>query len=225
MRFEYLILLIVAFNVITALVKRRAARKAREAVGREGRAERDASSVPRASGDTDGTDEVGRMPGLGRDILDQIARDLGLKLPKPSSPESPPRPANSDNSTRPATPANSERPAKVGRPAPVIVARREAPRPMPESSVERRAAERRSAENRQAEAAYATPAAEAARSASPAKDPRRSPVTGVAPARKTPTSTPVARVDLRDPAKLREAFVLKEILGAPVSRGRRGSVP
>jgi hypothetical protein len=218
-RFEYLILLIVAFNVITALVKRRAARKAREAVGREGRAERDASSVPRASGDTDGTDEVGRVPGLGRDILDQIARDLGLKLPKPASPESRPRPANSDNSTRPATPANSERPA------PVIVARREAPRPMPESSVERRAAERRSVENRQAEAAYATPATEAARSASPAKDPKRSPVTGVAPARKTPTSTPVARVDLRDPAKLREAFVLKEILGAPVSRGRRGSVP
>jgi hypothetical protein len=189
-RFEYLILLIIAFNVVAALMRRRAkSKKAREAAERP-RARRPQPSEHAEDFEREGEParEAPRMPSLGRDILDQIARDLGLNLPKPASPEP------------------GEREARRERHTPVIVA-------------ERRAAPARSVEDRQREKAYVIPAS---RGAEPATDPGRRIATGSSvPTRKVPSSTRVPRVNLHDPDRLREAFILKEILGSPVSRRRQ----
>lgn len=109
------------------------------------------------------------MPSLGRDILDQLARDLGLKIPSPApqpAPRPAPRPAQvskpvSQQSARPATSLSSPEPARKPRPVVQVAA------PVP------------------------------------------------------PVSVNVGRLDA---ARLREAFVLKEILDPPVARraGARG---
>jgi hypothetical protein len=215
-RFETIILLIVAFNVVTAVLQRRAKKKAREAAERAARSPEPASS-PRASRpdrieDDDADDADLRMPSLGRDILDQIARDLGLKTPKPAPPPAP----------REARPA----------PAPAPVFERPWPTGAREAAEVPVIAERRETENRRPESPYVIPDVEVAvasdaRSsgrAATAKEPARSKVRGEA-LRKTPVvaSVPLApRLNLRDPARLREAFVMQEILGAPVSRRERG---
>jgi hypothetical protein len=92
---------------------------------------------------------------------------------------------------------------------------------MPEKTIvaERRAAPARSVEDRQREKAYVIPVS---RGAAPATDPGRRIATGNSvPTRKVPSSTRVPRVNLHDPDRLREAFILKEILGSPVSRRRQ----
>lgn len=160
MRFEYLILLIIAFNVVAAVVKNRA-KKSREPGSRRDESARDA------------------MPGLGRDILDQLARDLGLRLPRPVEPE----------------PASGEAPAPVY------------------------AGEVRDGNPRERERAVER---------TPEKSPTPSPVAPARGVRSQParSRTAVGASPLRDSLlgkdRLREAFILKEILDPPLARrGRR----
>ena len=113
MRFEHIVLLIIAFNVVSAVLQRRA-KKAREKALRESGgvpadpedawyededeeeqpARRPARPEPAAARSSAPPDAGGpqRQPSFAQDILDQIMRDLGLKpnpVPPPSSPMPP----------------------------------------------------------------------------------------------------------------------------------------
>ena len=188
MRFETLIFLIIAFNVVAAVVKRRAKSKAQQSQPeQQSQPPRpDASRTRSPERADDAFEEPMRMPGLGRDILDQIARDLGLKVPKPA----------------PAEPVARESRREEYR----AESRPEMRAPAPARSIPTD----RNAENRQSETPYVTPGI--------AKDPARGKVRAEVAVRKTPGTTLVPRVNLRDPVRLREAIMLKEVLGEPVSR-------
>jgi hypothetical protein len=213
MRFETLILLIIAFNVVTAVLQRRAkkAREARAKAGGDiadesgdreemipaqerewgdphretpppGTARRSPSarrsdarrrpdgpsthsthstSSGQASSGTGGAEHAG----AGRDILEKIARDLGLHFPRREAPPAP-KPASV--------------PAAAKKPAPVYGGSSREPAPAPRRSV---AATESRLDTR--------------------------PTPGI----------PFAR--LRGADRLREAVVLKEILDPPLSRRRR----
>jgi hypothetical protein len=227
MRFEYIVLLIIAFNVVTAVMKNRA-KKTRDQAARGGAGvpdsvpqnrDRTASSAsyeydedeeeeeyqdPYAghrperqspvvrSAETRGSESregeargseapVPELPSFGRDILDQLARDLGLRLPKPSAP--PPAPASA--STASASSARGE----ISRVNPVVATR---------------------APGREAQPRTAATGMTAAKSG-------RSEVTR--------SRTGIGASPLRDSLlgkdRLREAFVLKEILDLPLSRRAR----
>lgn len=96
MKFEYVILLILAFNVVTALVKKRKAEAARlpekaakappppdprKEVGRARDAYAPAETVPAEIAEP-------RKPkgGLGRDLMEQLAKELGLETAEPERP-------------------------------------------------------------------------------------------------------------------------------------------
>lgn len=249
MRFEYIVLLIIAFNVITAVMQRRAKKARAEAqqraagpsgVARQSKptpfedegeeeeewggeyrdphADRDAAptTVSRRPGGDPGTgvgasrnsgDEPMQMPSMGRDILDQLARDLGLKLPKPA-----PRPAQIEV-----------------KPSPVAVDTAAATRNAREAARETVRAERvaeREMERERLQVFRTREPAITRAVTGPAVSQAR-PVSAVARideaarSRTAPGTTPL-RLNLRGPERLREAFVLKEILDLPVSRRRRG---
>jgi hypothetical protein len=215
MRFEYIVLLIIAFNVVTAVMKSRA-KKAREqaAHGPAGSGNRSApppeaqsgphyeefeedeeeyqnpyaghragrQNLPEGPGEDRRSERpVAELPSFGRDILDQLARDLGLRLPQPPAPV--PAPASSST-----TSASSSR-VETSRSNPVVAAR-----------VSGREAQPRIA-------ATGMTAAKSGRSEA------------------TRSRTGIGASPLRDSLlgkdRLREAFVLKEILDLPLARRPR----
>ncbi len=221
MRIEHIILLIIAFNVVSALVqrsrKKKRAEQASQGAARPGRPSPDHADPEWEPEDEDEEWEHGsrprreddrpvtEMPSLGRDILDQIARDLGLKTPKPG-PAQPEKPARRVPE-RPAAPASR-------RASESVVARRSAERPSSAPAPDRSAFEQpyTPPEYRpEYKSGYSRPGA--------ASTPKR-PGGDSTPVRKAPESLRTPLVNLHEPGKLREAFVLKEILGAPVSRRR-----
>ena len=197
MKFEYIILLIIAFNVIAAVVKKRKADKASlPAPAPTSRARTEAERVrdlraqdhsgntrehraetrgevrdAREGQDLEALEPAPRKGGMGRDLLEQLAKEIGLETAPPERP----RPE--------ASPYKAEQ--------------------RPESTAARRAAPE--------VVAVVPPATH--------RVPRRvtAPVTPIAPAAPL-RSTP--GLDLRDREALRGAIIAREILGPPVSRGR-----
>jgi hypothetical protein len=257
MRFEYIVLLIIAFNVITAVMQRRAKKARAEAQQRaaggaaaRGAAVRQSASKPFEVENDEGEDEeewggeyrdpyadrdsgpattsrrpgsdavtgVGasrpsgdepmQMPSMGRDILDQLARDLGLKLPKPA-----PRPAQIE-----------ARPAPVDTAAATRSARESAHETVRAERVAEREMEREkllASRTREIHGVERTVSGPALTKVKPVSSPVRIvPIDEAARSRTAPGSTPL-RLNLSGPERLREAFVLKEILDLPVSRRRR----
>lgn len=246
MRFEHIILLIIAFNVVSAVIQRRAKKRAEaeEAAGqgqdtgipgadpewREGEAggrgrvpsrDRDGREpghrAPGAAGRHDSDDEVEPLPSFARDIFDQLARDLGLKVPRPQPqpreslpPEPPaPRPVRPPAPTsRSSTPSPSHPPVRPSRPRPFPGGRDASPpsahAPVREDLKRGRAMEVTGSAGRPVREAPPLPAAVSALSQA-----ERSHQAGV------------GRPDLGSPQRLREAFILKEILDAPVARRPR----
>jgi hypothetical protein len=246
MRFEYIVLLIIAFNVISALMQRRA-KKAREAAGQsdpnadeedwmedddEARevARRRAPSQPASTSSRIPDEErVEKMPSLGRDILDQMMRDLGLKVPSPSSPQPPSsRPASSSPS-----PATSRPVPMSARSGATSSSSAERPVSQDDLGLQREQRERRERElaaesarareqikewERLANSRSRNPERQAAASRQTLVTPRKQPTSVAAPM----ASSAANRVmDLRNPNRLREAFIVKEILDAPLSRRPR----
>ncbi len=166
MRFEYIVLLIIAFNVVTAVMKSRA-KKAK-------------ARVPEANRNAERP--VAEMPGLGRDILDQLARDLGLRLPVPG----------------PSLPV----PAEASTPEPVMERREESLREQ-ERQKEKAVVKAQEKRMLQAEAAQTKARSEPSRSR-----------TGIG-------ASPL-RNSLLGQDRLREAFILKEILDLPLARRGQG---
>jgi hypothetical protein len=208
MRFEHIVLLIIAFNVVTAVVQRRAKKKARaklEAAARSGRVQPAEAPSPRGWNSPEAEEgewedasrsepvaeqpDRGQMPSLGRDILDQIARDLGLKTsPRPSPMPREPMEAPEPEWREREREVVRERPPRAAQPAP------------------------RLAEARAATIAPAPPVVPRARVSTPPVRARAA------------TADHLPRVDLKSAAKLREAFILKEILDRPLAL-RRANTP
>lgn len=226
MRFETVILLIIAFNVVTAILQRRAKKAQKEAQREAQKARGEASGQSaetdldeayeeypeyqeyqeeavfeedlrsrqrreRSSRDSDDArssrhappqrepDEM-KMPSMGRDILDQLARDFGLKVPRKPKPV-------------PTSPA--PRPSAKGK-----------------TALERAPASQRTTSTHSPTRSPQLIAPAAARPPQLASEPAR-----------TRDSAPSITVNLQGVDRLREAIVLKEILDAPVSRRRFGS--
>lgn len=235
MRFEHVILMIIAFNVVSAVLQRRAKKRAeaaeaeqaagsvdpwaeadelqeewgeqrrvpsRERDGRERGGRRvEASQAP------DG-DEVERLPSFGRDILDQLARDLGLKVPRPQAPAPKAPPSSSTPSTPPTHPSRGV-PREVSPPHPVL--REERAEVSRTVSFPERPREVSGERRERADRVRPAPVARPVRATLPAA------VSAVS-ALDTQHDAPVRRPELHDRARLREAFVLKEILDAPRAR-------
>src|SRR5690606_2436439 len=144
-------------------------RPAREPAARRSVARSETETVP---------ERGERMPSLARDIMDQLARDLGLKRPappretRPSAPSPPPPPLSSRESR---------------------LERMESPTP--------------------SYAVESAPVKPVASRLADAEIPGAVAVPGV--------KTDALRRSLRGSRNLREAFVLKEILDAPVARRPR----
>ena len=264
MRFEYVVLLIIAFNVVSAVLQRRA-KKAREAEAEgnseelsdagtaEARAEeaaepsrthrrRDrarraaAAREPGMSGDARGqtsdapdadpdAEAPMRMPSLGRDILDQLARDLGLKIPAPTPRSEPDEPSSSPDTParRPAPPAQrpASRPMEHRELPPRTTLPSRPARPEPRPAL--RPAVARDTSSTTVPVAFGRDFEGHAR-------PHRGIPGAVSVADAAPAAAPATPVNLRadrlDARRLREAFVLKEILDPPVARrpGGRGGL-
>jgi hypothetical protein len=94
LKFEYVILLILAFNVVAALVKKRKARAGSAAPKppspREERPETASRDErPRAEareGATASREGAAPSRGMGRDLLEELARELGLETGEPERP-------------------------------------------------------------------------------------------------------------------------------------------
>ena len=233
MRFEYVILMIIAFNIISAVVQRRAKKRAE--------AEEQAAHTQGGSGaSVPEPEEVERLPSFGRDILDQLARDLGLKIPRPqtTTPGAPgPSPSGLPHPSR-------GRPREASPPSPVLV-REERTRTL--SSSERSVRPERNDRDRDMRS-RGTQTVEVRTER--VKERMRPAPSGMRPVRVTTppispeisskislerAARPVAvsvieevqqkkspyRPDLTGPGRLREAFILKEILDAPVARRPR----
>jgi|GEM_PF-3947666 len=236
MRFEYIVLLIIAFNVISALMQRRA-KKAREAAGQsdpnaeeedwmedddDGR--EDARRATPGAGQTASrvpdAEPAERMPSLGRDILDQIMRDLGLKAPTPSSPPPPP-PATSRPEPmypRSGTPASSPAERPVSQDDFGLQREQRERRERELAAESARAREQIKEWERLATSRSRNPERQTSAAA------RQAPVAPRKPAvvSAVPAGSAIPRaLDLRDPKRLREAFIVKEILDAPLSRRPR----
>jgi hypothetical protein len=238
-RFEYVIVLIVLFNVANALWQRHQKKTRAEALRRQGEtgaggaadAARDArratlpsawdaededeereerggdlrnpyrdgeaaaASPERRVGESRNREEPNReqresveMPSLGRDILDQIARDLGIRVPKPA-----PVPASGPVRSVPSAPA-----AKGN-------AARDNARELARANL---AAERSTASR-----VRETPSvSDGTRRAAQASEAVRS---------RTASGAMPLRESLQGMDKLREALILKEILDLPLARRRR----
>lgn len=213
MRFEYIVLLIIAFNVISAVAQRRA-KKARDA-----EAARQGSPGPASGGEKWDDDEdqragtgeeerIEKMPSLGRDILDQLARDLGLKVPKPQAPQRP----------RPAVSVPASAPVRTESPEEVRERLRRRER---ELEVERARAREKIREWERLAASGTRGATSSSSAAHPVAAPSLKTARASAPMPAAFHGDAVKRPDLRDPRRLREAFIAKEILDAPLSRRTR----
>ncbi len=259
MRFEHIILLIIAFNVVSAVIQRRAKKRAEaeDAAGqgmdagipgadpawREGdgggrgrvpsrdRDGRERGRLPRGAAERQApdpdSDEVERLPSFARDIFDQLARDLGLKVPRPQPRESvPPAPQAPRPVTRPAptsgSPSSSSSPSSPSypsypsshpsRPRPSPGGRDVAPPSSPASVRE----DLKRARGRDVPGATGRPAGRPVREAPPL------PAAVSALSQGEPAQREgMRRPDLTNPQRLREAFILKEILDAPVARRPR----
>jgi hypothetical protein len=241
MRFEYIVLLIIAFNVITALLQRRAKKARAEAAARgtgagSSRTEpewyeeedeeeiidmerpyrddrqgwedrRREAAVPVASGPD--AREAERMPSMGRDILDQIARDLGLKVPRsetPAADRTMPNAPRPDSMSREHMPKTFT-PDKVRSEPPRQEARPVTPKPARAYTATDKEYDRLALMRTRAPAPL-----ERAFASKPL-----APVGSIPPvASRSAEGAP--RPDLKDPRRLREAFIVKEILDLPLSR-------
>ncbi len=211
MRFEHIILMIIAFNVVSAVIQRRAKKRAEaeQAAGSHGADP--ATPMPEAE-----RDEGERLPGFGRDILDQLARDLGLKVPRPQAPapESAPRPPAPHSSPKTSRGSQTPRPSHPSRGVP-----REVPPPTPVRREERRTVSFPERPAVRTERVVKERVPERVRPASvPGVSVPPAAVSVVSVTEQAPQGALKHRIDLKDPARLREAFILKEILDVPVAR-------
>jgi hypothetical protein len=237
MRFEYIVLLIIAFNVVTAVMQRRA-KKARDAAGRGSEngntresndewmdddedeeivvSPRGPSAEDRrreeamAAGSAPDSRTVERMPSLGRDILDQLARDLGLKIPRQETPA--PIPVGERSTAE--VPYGATRSPESREDTREVMLRKEKELEAERIRAREKIREWELLSSSRARAPERPASSTTSRFASPGVRPVTAPV--VAPVSKTSL-----RVDLRDPRRLREAFIVKEILDAPLSRRPR----
>lgn len=249
-----IILAIIAFNIVMGLIAKRrqkqaenedpaAKAKREEAIARieADRAKREAAEA-RAKAERDirdGRDDHAaeaeaasqakkeKAKEVGKDILSQLARELGLELPQPQAPRPAPRPQPQPAPAQAQTPKQKQKPARAAessdrRPSAARAAHDEAVRQADDRAKRRLQSEHARDENRDRESRDRESTARESSSRDGDGGPRRQRAYEDAPVGHREDAPLVGRKELGDPEALRRAFILKTILDKPVALRGRG---
>lgn len=160
--------------------------------------------------------DKGKAKELGKDILSQLAKELGLEIP--TSPKPAPRPAPAPPRPQPAAPAPSakSKASAIGGKVSAIEAKQSSAERMAKAKGRHTEISRRSSED------YPDRKRQDAGESTPRRPPGYLAVTPSAPMAPRASASATARASLMDVKSLRNAFILKTILDKPLSLKPRG---